>query len=172
MPILRREYIKKQLVATSVARSKCPSSKLVKKQFVPWPSSHFCFFLVVASCCISRNKTNHDWINTPPFMDSWTPLGAVGVRQSDGGYTDTYIFVKLIHIWSPIVISTKVGWPPKAPSPPLWRQPKAAVIMGDEMCIKYVRVHISSVGLTNPGLIHSHFKCSYRVPIYFISGVA
>jgi len=46
--------------------------------------------------------------------------------------------------------SIKVGWPPKAASPLLWRWLKAAFVMGDRMCIKFVRVCKSCVGLVNP----------------------
>ena len=67
----------------------------------------------------------------------------------DRGFTnprhDIQTRAYLMHMCSPIMDSTTVGR-----APLLWRRPKAASIMGENMCIKYARVYISCLGLMNP----------------------
>ena len=80
--------------------------------------------------------------NTAP----WPSLDKVVINPRHDMQTRAY----LMNMCLPIMDSTTVGPTLKAPTPLLWRGPKAASIVGEHMCIKYARVCVSCLGLMNP----------------------
>ena len=76
---------------------------------------------------------------------------------------------------SPIMVSTTVGEWPKAASPPLWRRPKAASIMGDgeaaniaktyaNMYQIFANLHILPISLNSPYVYPGAIRLARSVP--------